>query len=229
MRRGRRRGGGSNLSPELQAGAGSDEPERFWEERYRSQERVWSGRPNAVLVEVVESLPAGRALDLGCGEGADAIWLASRGWHVTAVDVSTTALERAAAHATEAGVERRIELEQHDLGRSFPSGTFDLVSAQYLQSPVALPRELVLPAAAGAVAAGGLLLVVDHASVPPWSRHAHVSRSFPTPEQVLAGLGLEPGVWVTERLGAPERVATAPDGQSATVRDTVIGVRRRAH
>ena len=229
MRRGRGRGGEFNLSPELQDGAGDDEPERFWEERYGSQERVWSGRPNAILVEVARSLPAGRALDLGCGEGADAVWLAGRGWHVTAVDVSATALERTAAQAKEAGVERRIDPQHHDLGRSFPSGAFDLVSAQYLQSPVALPRELVLRAAADAVAAGGLLLVVDHASVPPWSRHAHVSRSFPTPEQVLAGLGLEPGVWETERLGAPERVATGPDGQSATVRDTVIGLRRRAH
>lgn len=215
------------MSAEPQAGAGHDETERFWEEHYRRRGRVWSGRPNAVLVDVVGSLPAGRALDLGCGEGGDAIWLASRGWHVTAVDVSATALDRTAAHATDAGVERRIDLQRHDLGRSFPAGAFNLVSAHYLQSPVAFPRDRVLRAAAGAVAGGGLLLVVGHASVPPWSWHAHDRRRFPTPEQALAALGLEPGAWDTERLGAPEREATGPDGQSATVHDTVIGVRRR--
>ncbi|CAA9488724.1 MAG: Thioredoxin reductase [uncultured Solirubrobacteraceae bacterium] len=210
-------------------GAGDgDEVVRFWEAHYGRHERVWSGRPNAVLVDIAGPLAAGRALDLGCGEGGDAVWLAGRGWHVTAVDVSVTALERAAAQATAAGVESRIHFQQHDLGRSFPAGTFDLVSAQYLQSPVALPRDHVLRRAAGAVAAGGLLLVVEHGSVPSWARKPDSHARFPTPERALATLELELGAWETERLGAPERQSTGPDGQLGTIRDTVIALRRRA-
>ena len=74
-----------------------------WEEHYRERDRVWSGRVNVRLVEVVSTLAAGRALDLGCGEGADACWLAERGWTVVAVDISDTALQRAAAEADAGG------------------------------------------------------------------------------------------------------------------------------
>ena len=115
------------------------EAERFWEDHYRRRERVWSGRANPVLVDVVGSLPPGTALDLGCGEGGDAIWLARQGWRVSAVDVSATALRRAAAYAATAGVADRIDFQQHDLARTFPAGAFNLVPTQYLQSPVELP------------------------------------------------------------------------------------------
>ena len=199
--------------------------ERFWERHYRGHERVWSGRPNPVLVDVVGSLPPGTALDLGCGEGGDAIWLSRLGWRVTAVDVSATALDRASIHAAATGVEARIDFQQHDLGRAFPTGAFDLVSAQYLHSPVEFPRDRVLQTAARAVAPGGLLLIVDHASVSPWS-WADPNTHFPTPEETLATLDLSPRMWRAERLSSPERRATGPNGQSATVTDNVIAVRR---
>ena len=127
--------------------------EQFWEERYSGEERVWSGNPNVLLVREVADLAPGSALDLGCGEGADAIWLARRGWRVTAVDVSATALRRGAAHAADADVADGITWEQHDLSRSFPAGAFDLVSAQFLHSPVAEDgeRESILRRAAAAV------------------------------------------------------------------------------
>jgi 2-polyprenyl-3-methyl-5-hydroxy-6-metoxy-1,4-benzoquinol methylase len=115
------------------------EAERFWEDHYRRRGRVWSGRPNPVLVDVVGSLPPGTALDLGCGEGGDAIWLAQQGWSVRAVDVSATALDRASADAATAGVADRIDFQRHDLALTFPSGAFDLVSAQYLHSPIEFP------------------------------------------------------------------------------------------
>ncbi len=73
----------------------------YWENFYQERERVWSGNPNVFLVRELEPAPAGTALDLGCAEGADAIWLAERGWQVTGVDVSDTALGRARAHAAE--------------------------------------------------------------------------------------------------------------------------------
>ena len=206
---------------------GATEAERFWEGHYRRHERVWSGRANPVLVDVAGPLPAGTALDLGCGEGGDAVWLARQGWRVRAVDVSATALARAAAHAATAGLADRIAFEQHDLAATFPAGTFDLVSAQYLHSPVDFPRERVLRAAARAVAPGGLLLVVGHASAPPGARdHDHPHTRFPTPEEVVASLELAPGRWRTERLGSPERRAVGPDGQPATVADSVVAVRR---
>ena len=206
-------------------GGGTDETGRFWEGHYQRHERRWSGRPNPVLVDVVGSLPAGTALDLGCGEGADAIWLAGRGWRVTAVDASATALERASAEAVEAGVEHLIDFQQHDLAHTFPPGDFDLVSAQYLQSPIEFPRERVLQAAAPAVAPGGLLLIVTHASAPSWS-WASPNHHFPTPEEALAALDLDPEPWRTERLDAPERRATGPNGESGTVTDNVIALRR---
>ena len=211
---------------EIDGEVGGGEAERFWEGHYSGREQVWSGNANAVLVDVVGSLPPGTALDLGCGEGGDAIWLAGRGWRVTAVDVSATALGRGAAAAVAAGVGDRIDFQRHDLAESIPDGPFDLVSAQYLQSPVDFPRERVLRVAASAVAPGGLLLIVAHASVAPWSWDQDPHRRFPTPEEELGALDLSPERWSTERLGTPARRAVGPSGEAATVRDNVIAVRR---
>ena len=201
-------------------GEGGSEAELFWEGHYRRRERVWSGRANPVLVDVVGSLPVGTALDLGCGEGGDAIWLARQGWRVTAVDLSATALDRASADAATAGVEARIDFGRHDLARTFPHGAFDLVSAQYLHSPIEFPRVHVLQKAASAVSPGGLLLIVDHASVSP--------RSWAEPEETLAPLDLSPDEWHTERLEARGRETTGPNGQVVTHTDNVIAVRRLA-
>src|ERR1700735_1902044 len=77
--------------------------QEFWDERYRSADRLWNGQPNPQLVAQIAGLPPAAALDAGSGEGADAIWLASRGWAVTAVDVSAVALDRAAGHAEAEG------------------------------------------------------------------------------------------------------------------------------
>src|ERR1700712_1916168 len=139
----------------------------MWNERYREKDRIWSGKPNARLSEVVSGMPPGRALDLGCGEGGDARWLAHQGWHVVAVDVSDTALARAAADAGELAA--RIDFQHHDLAQTFPDGTFDLVSAQFLHSPVPWERDRLLRRAAEAVASGGTLFIVDHGEAPPWS------------------------------------------------------------
>jgi SAM-dependent methyltransferase len=209
-----------------QEGLGDTTAEQFWEDHYRRHERVWSGRANPVLVDVAGRLRPGTALDLGCGEGGDAIWLAQQGWLVSAVDVSGTALHQAAAEATTAEVADRIDLQQHDLAHTFPAGAFDLVSAQYLQSPIEFPRDRVLRAAARAVAPGGLLLIADHGSVrPPWAWNHDPHTRFPTPEEVLASLDLRPGRWHTELLGSPERRAVGPNGQTATVTDNVIAIR----
>ncbi len=211
------------------AGPGHDDTdglsaEEFWEDRYRSEERVWNGHVNPVLLDVAGTLEPGAALDLGCGEGGDAVWLAARGWDVTAVDVSATAVARTAEHAADAGVGDRVRAERHDLAVSRPEGAYDLVSAQYLQSPLAFPRTAILRHLAGQVRPGGLLLLVDHGSVAPWSWYPDAR--VPTPEDLLAELDLDPTQWVPERLDAPERKAVGPGGQRATVVDTVVAVRR---
>ena len=132
-----------------------------WDARYGAAERVWSGRPNGALVAEVASLAPGRALDVGCGEGADAVWLARRGWRVTALDVSRVALDRAEQHAAAAGT--AITWVHAGLVEAgLPDGSFDLVSAQY---PVLLktPGQVAERALVDLVAPGGTLLVVHHA------------------------------------------------------------------
>lgn len=198
-------------------------PQEFWEQHYRAKEQIWSGRANAVLVSVVEGLPPGRALDLGCGEGGDAVWLASRGWDVTAVDISATAVGRTAAAAAAAGV--AVRAERHDLSVSLPAGPYDLVSAQFLQSPVELPRAQVLRRAAETVAIGGILLVVEHAAAPPWAPPG-TGPVFPTPQDTHASLELPPHAWTVLRADTAARPVTGPDGQHGDLLDGVIAVRR---
>lgn len=196
-----------------------------WEEHYGAKPRVWSGRVNTRLAEIAGDLPAGRALDLGCGEGADAIWLAEQGWSVLGVDVSPTALDRAREDADARGVGARVEFDQHDLCRTFPAGTFDLISAQFLHSTVAMDRQVILRAAAEALAPGGILLIVDHAEAPPWaSKLAH--HEFPSAESVLAGLALDPTRWQPMRTERVSRLTVAPDGREVTLWDNLILVRR---
>ena len=89
-----------------------NETKAHWEEHYGERDRVWSGRVNVQFADVVADLTPGRALDLGCGEGADAVWLAERGWDVVAVDISDTALGRAREAARSRGVADRIEFVQ---------------------------------------------------------------------------------------------------------------------
>lgn len=202
----------------------TDEAERFWEERYRQKDRIWSGRVNPVMAAIVEPLKPGRALDLGCGEGGDAVWLARQGWLVTGVDIAAIALERAAAHVAEAGLADRVTFERHDLAHGFPEGEFDLVSAQFLQSPIDFPHDHVLRRATSAVAPGGLLLIVEHGAAPPWSDHADAE--FPTAQETFESLHLDPGKWTVERVNSPEREATGPDGTPGILIDNVIAARR---
>ncbi|MEU8803459.1 MFS transporter [Spirillospora sp. NPDC048819] len=203
--------------------------EEFWDARYAEHDHLWSGEPNTVLVEEITGLEPGTALDLGCGEGADAIWLARRGWRVTAADISRVALERAARHAEAAGVADRVDWRRHDLGASFPEGAYDLVSAQFLHSPEeGMPREEILRAAAAAVAPGGTLLIVGHAGPPPWDPDAHPGLHLPTADEVLKSMGLPDGEWEVLRSGEHERVQTAPDGRVMTRTDNALKLRRRA-
>ena len=131
-----------------------------WDERYSGPELVWGAGPNRFVADELAALPPGRAIDLGTGEGRNAIWLAERGWQVTAVDFSAAGLARAARLATERGVSARWV--QADLLDYQPaSAAYDLVLIAYLQLPSARLAG-VLRAAAEAVAPGGTLLVIGH-------------------------------------------------------------------
>ena len=204
----------------------ANEHHATWEQHYASRPQVWSGRVNAQLSAVAPQLGGIRALDLGCGEGADAIWLAEQGWTVVAVDVSGTALSRARAAATSRGVAEHIDFQQHDLTRSFPDGTFDLVSAHFLHSTVEMDRSEILRRAAAAVAPGGALLIVDHAAAPPWAVTMQ-HHQFPTAEAVTDGLNLDPKQWES-KIDRVERSVRGPEGEDVTLVDNVILLSRSA-
>ncbi|MDH6679617.1 SAM-dependent methyltransferase [Rhodococcus sp. LBL1] len=200
--------------------------EDFWNERYRSSHRLWSGNPNPNLVNEVSDLAPATALDVGCGEGADAIWLARRGAVVTAIDLSTVAIERAAAHATDAGsdIAGRITWQQADLLEWTPGRTgYDLVTSQYVHLPTG-PREVLYQRLAELVAPGGTLLIVGHhpsdldTSIPRPPR----PELFFTPEDVVALL--DPREWTVDTATASSRTVTHGDHE-VTIHDSVV----RAH
>jgi 2-polyprenyl-3-methyl-5-hydroxy-6-metoxy-1,4-benzoquinol methylase len=134
-----------------------------WDERYSGEEKIWSENPNPQLVAEVSGLNPGTALDVGCGEGGDVIWLARQGWRVTGADFSANGLARAARHAEDAGVADQTDWWQVD-ARTFAAGerSYDLVTTHFLHPPdgsmVEVTRRL-----AEAIAPSGHLLVVGHA------------------------------------------------------------------
>ncbi|MGW7069295.1 class I SAM-dependent methyltransferase [Streptomyces sp. NPDC054855] len=205
----------------------ADSAAAFWDERYNQSGRLWSGEPNAALVRETEGLAPGTALDLGCGEGSDAIWLARQGWRVTATDISRVALGRAAEHAAGAQVADRVEWQHHDLGVSFPAGSYDLVSAQFLHSLHEMPREQILRDAAAAVTEDGTLLIVGHMGFPAWETGAHPDVDFPSPQKVLASLDLPAGQWDVLVCDTHEHALTAPDGEPSTRTNYTVKLRRR--
>ncbi len=192
----------------------------WWEERYRSRDALWSGHVNASLAQVACDLPPGTALDAGAGEGGDAVWLAARGWRVTAVDASRTALDRGAAEATRRGLE--ITWAQADLRTWAPPARYDLVTSHYLHAEGGRGWRWL----ADAVAPRGTLLVVGHdlsdldGPVP----RPYLERLGHTADQVAADL--DPGEWESIEPQVLER--TVPhDGVDVTVRDAVLVARRR--
>jgi SAM-dependent methyltransferase len=200
----------------------SSDTQGSWDQRYTRVERVWSGEPNGALVTETTGLPPGTALDVGCGEGADAVWLARHGWDVTALDVSGVALERAARHAERAQVLVRW-VHAGLVEAALPAGTFDLVSAQYpaLLRTVNHDAEAALLAA---VTPGGTLLVVHHEVIDAEQARAHGidPDDYVSPADVAALLG---DSWRIEINETRPRHVTGGAGSHHT-HDVVLRARR---
>jgi len=187
-----------------------------WNERYRSRDLVWSAEPNGTFAEEARSLPVGRALDLAAGEGRNAVWLAERGWAVTAVDFSDVALAKAARMAAAASVDLTTVVEDLATYRP-PARSFDLVAVIYLQLPSSL-RSRVYRRAAEAVAAGGTLVVLGHDTtnlVHGYGGPSDVDVLF-SPDDVRAdvdgtGLTVEKAVRVERRVDTSDGERTAID------------------
>ena len=203
--------------------AGSIRPgfaEADWNERYAGRELVWTADANRLFAAEVADLPAGRALDLACGEGRNAVWLAERGWRVTAVDFAAVGLAKARELAASRDVE--VEWVHADVLEYAPEPrAFELVAVVYLQLPARGARR-VLRRAADAVAPGGTLLVLGHDTTNLTDGHGgpkDVSVLF-TPEDVVAALG----DLVVERAEKMRRTVSL-DGGDATAIDAFV----RAH
>jgi SAM-dependent methyltransferase len=196
-----------------------------WEERYRGATAVWSGRPNRWLVAEAAPLQPGTALDAGCGEGGDSLWLAARGWQVTAVDFAAGGLARGAAAATAAGLASRVEWTRADLRDWTPPGSYDLVSVQFLH-PAPEVRAAVLGRLAAAVAPGGTLLVVGHDIAGMQVEGHPPAGTYPGAAELAADL--DPAAWEIVAADRRERPATGHEADhGTTLTDAVLVARRR--
>lgn len=199
-----------------------------WDAKYAARELLWSEGPNRFLPPEAEELPPGRALDLACGEGRNANWLAERGWTVTAVDFSPVALGRGRAKAEQRGVAARVEYVEADLLAYEPAPhAYDLVLVFYLQLPQH-EREAVWAKAAAALAPGGTLVVVGHHArnlaegtggpSSPAVLYAH--------DEVAEALGPRGAGLHVERAEAVLRPVEGDDGVTRQAVDALVRARR---
>ena len=199
-----------------------------YDELYRSAPAVWTGKPNGQLVREATDLAPGTALDAGAGEGGDALWLASRGWRVTAVDFSPVALGRGAATAAELLLTDRIDWRHEDLETwAPPEAAFDLVTAHYLHSAWT-DRDAMFRRLAAAVKPGGTLLVVGHQHGDQWGHghaHAHEAGALYAADDVAALL--DPAQWTDVVTETRDRDPDAAHRTGNPVPDTVLVARRR--
>ncbi len=194
-----------------------------WDRRYEGRELVWTAEPNRFLVAETETLAPGRAIDLACGEGRNAVWLAERGWQAVGADFSEVGLRKARELANQRGV--NVEWVAADLLDYRPDPrAFDLVLVFYLQVSAA-ERRPILQAAAEGVAPGGTFLLVAHDS----SNLEH-GQGGPQDPAVLytahdvatdvEGRGLQ-----IERAERVERSVQTPDGERVAL-DALVRARR---
>jgi SAM-dependent methyltransferase len=195
-----------------------------WDERYAGAEFEWSMHPNQFVAAELAALPPGRALDLAAGEGRNSVWLAERGWSVTAVDFSRVGLDKGRALGAARGVaDGRVEWVVADLSEYSPArAAFELVLIAYLQVDAALLAR-VLAGAAAALTPGGTLLVVGHdlTNLTEGVGGPQSPDVLYTPEAITAGV---PGLRIV-RAERVRRTVERDDGQ-ATAIDTLVRAER---
>ena len=195
-----------------------------WDTRYAETELVWGAEPNRFVAAELADLPPGRALDVACGEGRNAIWLAARGWAAVGVDFSATAVDRARRLAQEAGVGERAEFVVGDVTTGLlPEGSYDAVVIAYLHL-FAQARTRVVRHAAELVAPGGVLLVVGHDSTNP-------SEGVGGPQDPAVLFGPDDiaadidGLLEIEKAQRVHRPVATPDGERAAIDALVLASR----
>jgi SAM-dependent methyltransferase len=223
----------------------------YWEEHWRQGLNGGAGSmggnpPNPYLADETHGLAPGTALDAGCGAGAEAIWLASRGWQVTAADISSEALSRAADRAEASGVSDRVRWVEADLSVWEPGASFDLVTTHYAHP--AIPQLEFYERLAAWVAPGGTLLIVGHLHTDdapggaPGHGHGHDGHGHDghghdghgdhpraaasvTAEGVRARL--DEGVWEVVTAEERRRTLPGPGGRAVPLQDVVVRATRR--
>lgn len=200
----------------------SDEAQAFWDEMYRAHDQSCHGEPHPYVRKALASAVPGRALELGCGAGDTAVWLASRGWTVTAVDISRVALDAATEHAERAGVVSRITWQQADLRHWSTQETFDLVASLFLHTPLELDAPALLTRAAAQTRVRGTLLSVGHYTLPPWAWDPDKTDGLRSASEVADALGVHDPEWGSILAEELPRTVTGRDGRTSTVLDAVL-------
>ena len=196
-----------------------------WDARYEGAELVWSAEPNRFVAEHLADLAPGRALDVACGEGRNAVWLAGRGFAVTGVDFSTVALAKAHQLADASRV--TVDWEPGDVTESLPDGHFDVIVVAYLHLPGDAMAGLVARAAAALAPAGTLLLVGHHVDNPGEGYGGPQDVAVLHDHRVLAGLFADDAAYSVETAARVERPVTTDDGEVVAL-DALVRVVRIA-
>lgn len=199
----------------------SDATQRFWDRIHGRRKPSRHPQPHPYMVDELTGMAPGTALEVGCGEGANAVWLATQGWSVTAVDVSRVALDRAAAFARSAGVASRVRWERADLRDWMTTQAFDPAAAFYLHTPLKLDYPSTMRRAVQQVRAGGTLLVIGHYTLPPWAWDAEATDGLLSAGELASALAVEDGDW---RIGVADQLARSVTykGQQHIIVDAVL-------
>jgi SAM-dependent methyltransferase len=210
----------------------------YWESHWQHANEHASGRdvvPNPYLARELSGLAPGTALDAGCGEGAEAIWLANQGWQVTAADISTEALSRASERATtEGAAPDRVQWVEADLSVWEPGRQFDLVTTHYAHP--AMPQLAFYQRISGWVSPGGTLFIVGHlhssgAPVHEGSQGKHDPGRGPREEATVTAASitetLDPAQWEVVTAEETTRTLTSREDQTVQLNDVVVRATRR--
>ena len=198
-----------------------------WDERYAGAELVWTDNPNVFIEEILADVPPGKALDLAAGEGRHTVWLAKRGWHVTAVDFSEVGLQRARQWAEAEGVSDLVVTATADVAEYTPTpDSLDLLLLAYVQVPADVRRAAIALAATG-VKVGGRVVVVAHdtSNLAEGTGGPPDPRVLYSPDDVVADLHGGHAQWSIQRAEVALREVA---GAQRPARDAVVVAQRTA-